>query len=162
MAISKTLEPEIYASCILQQPYYMVIKSYIYHRKNFRKFFLQLIPILTLLLHSNAFIMVFNMRVVPVFMLQITSISGQSIISCYCAIKSKRHSIISSFFLSSLSMNLRSSRENNPATGSSTRSPPSMIARLLDVDYQQHGRCFAAFWLFISRQCRMRGIKGPT
>ena len=44
----------------------MVIKSYIYHRINFRKFFLQLIPILTLLLHSNSFIMVFNMRVVPV------------------------------------------------------------------------------------------------
>ena len=46
----------------------MVIKSYIYHRINFRKFFLQLIPILALLilLHSNSFIMVFNMRVVPV------------------------------------------------------------------------------------------------
>ena len=60
MITSKTLEPEIYASCILLQPHYMVIKSYIYHRKNYRKFFLQLIPILTLLLHSNSFIMVFN------------------------------------------------------------------------------------------------------
>ena len=48
------------------------------------------------------------MRVVPVFMLQMTSISGMSIISCYCAIKSKRCSIISSFFLSSLS-----SKEDN-------------------------------------------------
>ena len=69
MITSKTLEPEIYSSCILRQPHYMVIKSYIYHQKNFRKFFLQLIPILTLLLHSkfNSFIMVFNMRVVPVF-----------------------------------------------------------------------------------------------
>ena len=162
MITSKTLEPEIYASCILRQPHYMVIKSYIYHRKNFRKFFLQLILILTLLLHSNSFIMVFNMRVVPVFMLQMTSISGLSIISCYCAIKSKRYSIISSFFLFSLSMNLRSSKEINHTTGSSTRSPPSMIARLLDVDCQQHGRCFTAFWLFISRQCRTRGIKGPT
>ena len=164
MITSKTLEPEIYASCILRQPHYMVIKSYIYHRKNFRKFFLQLIPILTLLLHvhSNSFIMVFNMSVVPVFMLQMTSISGLSIISCYCAMKSKRYSIISSFFLSSLSMNLTSSKEDNPATGSSTRSLPSMIARLLDVDCQQHGRCFTAFWLFISRQCRTRGIKGPT
>ena len=159
MITSKT--PEIYASCILRHPHYMVIKSYIYHRKNFRKFF-QLIPILTLLLHSNSFIMVFNMRVVPVFMLQMTSISGMSIISCYCAINSKRYSIISSFFLSSLSMNLRSSKEDNSATGSSTRSPPSMIARLLDVDCQQHGRCFTAFWLFISRQCRTRGIKGST
>ena len=140
----------------------MVIKSYIYHRKNFRQFFLQLIPMLTFLLHSNSFIMVFNMRVVPVFMLQMTSISGLSIISCYCAIKSKRYSIISSFFLSSLSMNVRSSKEDNSATGSSTRSPPSMIARLLDVDCQQHGRCFTAFWLFISRQCITRGIKGPT
>ena len=101
------------------------------------------------------------MRVVPVFMLQMTSISGLSIISCYCAIKNKRYSIISSFFLSSLSMNLRSSKEDNPATGSPTSSPPSMIARLLDVDCQQHGRCFTAFWLFISRQCRTRGIKGP-
>ena len=154
MITSKTLEPEIYASCILRQPHYMVIKSYIYHRKNFRKFFLQLIPLLTLLLHSNLFIMVFNMRVVPVFMLQMTSISGLCIISCYCAIKSKRYSIISSFFLSS--------KEDNPATGSSTRSSPSMIARLLDVDCQQHGRFFTAFWLFISRQCRTRGIKGPT
>ena len=136
MITSKTLEPKIYASCILRQPHYMMIKSYIYHRKNFRKFFLQLIPILTLLLHvhSNSFIMVFNMRVVLVFMLQMTSISGLSIISCYSAIKSKRYSIISSFFLSSLSMNLRSSKEDNPATGSSTRSPPSMTARLLDVD----------------------------
>ena len=157
MITSKTLEPEIYASCILRQLHYMVIKSYIYHRKNFRKFILQLIPILTLLLHSNSFIMVFNMRVVPVFMLQMTSISGLSIISCYCAIKSKRYSIISSFFPSGLS-----SKEDNPATGSSTRSPPSMIARLLDVDCQQHGRCFTAFWLFISRQCRTRGMKGPT
>ena len=52
MITSKTLEPEIYASCILRQPHYMVIKSYIYHRKNFRKFFLQLIPMLTFLLHS--------------------------------------------------------------------------------------------------------------
>ena len=161
MITSKTLEPEIYASCILRQPHYMVIKSYIYHRKNFRKVFLQFIPILTLLLHSNSFIMVFNMRVVPTFKLQMTSISGLSIISC-CAIKSKRYSSISSFFLSSLSMNLRSSKEDNPATGSSTRSPPSMIERLLDVDCQQHGRCFTAFWLFISRQCRTRGIKGPT
>ena len=140
----------------------MVIKSYIYHRKNFRKIFLQLIPILTLLLHSKFFIMVFNMRVMPVFMLQMTSISGLSIIPCYCAIKSKRFSISSSFFLSSLSINLRSSKEDNPATGSSTRSPPSMIARLLDVDCQQHCRCFTAFWLFISRKCRTRGIKGPT
>ena len=90
MITSKTLEPEIYASCILQQPLYMVIKSYIYHRKNFRKFFLHLIPILALLLHPNSLIMVLNMRVVPVFMLQMTSISGLSIISCYCAIKSKR------------------------------------------------------------------------
>ena len=73
------------------------------------------------------------MRVVPVFMLQMTSISGLSIISCYCAIKSKRYSY-SSFFLSILSMNLRSSKEDNPATGSSIRSPPSMITRLLDVD----------------------------
>ena len=162
MITSKTLEPEIYASCILRLPHYMVIKSYIYHRKNFRKFFLQLIPILTLLLHSISFIMVFNMRVVPVFMLQMTNISGLSIISCYYAIKSKRYSIISSFFLSSLSINLRSSKEDNPATGSLTRSPPSMIARLLDVDCQQHGRCFTAFWLFISRQCRKRGMKGPT
>ena len=162
MITSKTLEPEIYASCILSQPHYMVIKSYIYHRKNFRKFFLQLIPILTLLMHYNSFIMVFNMRVMPVFMLQMTSISGLSIISCYCAIKRKRYSIISSFFLSRLSMNLRSSKEDNPATGYSTRSPPSMIARLLDVDCQQHGRCLTAFWLFISRQCKMRGIKGPT
>ena len=162
MITSKTLEPEIYASCILQQPHYMVIKSYIYHRKNFRKVLIHLIPTLTLLLHSNSFIMVSNMRVVPVFMLQMTSISGLSIISCYCAIKSKRYSTISSFFLSSLSMNLRSSKEDNPATGSSTRSRPSMITRLLDVDYQQHGRCFTAFWLFISRQCRTRGIKGPT
>ena len=153
MNTSKTLEPEIYASCILRQPHYMVIKSYIYHRRNFRKFFLQLIPILTvtLLLHSNSFIMVFNMRVLPVFMLQMTSISGLSIIPCYCAIKSKRYSIISSFFLSSLSINLRSSKEDNPATGSSTRSPPSMIARLLNVDCQQRCRCFTAFWLFISR-----------
>ena len=162
MITSKTPEPEIYASCILRQPHYMVIKSYIYHRINFRKFFLQLIPILTVLLHSNSFIMVFNIRVVPVFMLPMTSISGLSIISCYCAIKSKRYSIISSFFLSSLSMNLRSSKEDNSATGSSTRSPPSMIARLLNVDCQQHGRCFTAFWHFISRQCRTRGIKGPT
>ena len=162
MITSKTLEPEIYASCILRQPHYMVIKSYIYHRKNFRQFFLQLIPMLTFLLHSNSFIMVFNLRVVPVFMLQMTSISGLSIISCYCAIKSKRYSIISSFFLSSLSMNVRSSKEDNSATGPSTRYPPSMIARLLDVDCQQHGRCFTAFWLFISRQCRTRGIKGPT
>ena len=164
MITSKTLEPEIYASCTLRQPHYMVIKSYtyIYHRKNFRKFFLQLIPILTLLLHSNSFIMVFNMRVVPVFMLQMISISGLSIISCYCAIKSKRYSIISSFFLCSLSMNLRSSKEDNPATGSSTRSPPSMIAILLDIDCQQLGRCFTAFWLFISRQCRTIGLKGPT
>ena len=162
MITSKTLEPEIYASYILRQPHYMVIKSYIYHRKNFKKVFLQLIPILTLLLHFNSFIMVFNMRVVPVFMLQMTSISSLSIISCYCAVKSKRYSTISSFFLSSLSMNLRSSKEDNPATGSLTRSPPSMIARLLDVDCQQHGRCFTAFWLFISRQCRTRGIKGPT
>ena len=98
MITSKTLEPEIYASCIFRQPHYMVIKSYIYYRKSFRKFFLQLIPILTLLLHSNSFIMVFNMRVVPVFMLQMASISGLSIISCYCAIKSKRYSITSSFF----------------------------------------------------------------
>ena len=113
MITSKTLEPEIYASCILRKPHYMVIKSYIYHSKNFRKFFLQLIPMLTLLLRSNSFIMVFNMRVVPVFMLQMTSISGLSIISCYCAIKSKRYSIISSFFLFSLSMNLRSSKEIN-------------------------------------------------
>ena len=150
---------EIYASCILRQLHYMEIKSYIYHRKNFRKFFLQLIPILTLLLHSNSFIMVFKMRVVPLFMLRMTSISGLSIISCYCAIKSKRYSIITSFFLSSLSMNLRSSKEDNPATGTSTRSPPSMIARF---DCQQHGRCFTAFWLFISRQCRTRGIKEPT
>ena len=133
----------------MRQSHYMVIKSYIYHRKNFRKFFLQLIPILTLLLHSNSFIMVSNMRVVPVFMLQMNRISGLS----------KRYSIISSFFPSSLSMNLRSSKEDNPSTGFSTRSPPSMIARLLDVDCQQHGRCF---WLFISRQCRTRGIKGPT
>ena len=140
MITSKTLEPEIYVSCILRQPHYMVIKSYIYHRKNFRKVFLQLIPILTLLLHSDSFIMVIDIRVVPVFMLQMTSISGLSIISCYCAIKSKRYSTISSFFLSSLSMNLRSSKEDNPATGSSTRSPPSTIARLLDVDCQQHGR----------------------
>ena len=163
MITSKTLEPEIYASCILRQPHYMVIKSYIYDRKNFRNFFLQLIPILTLLLHSNSFIMVFNMRVVPVFMLQMNSISDRSIISCYCAIRSKRYSILSSFFLSSLYMYLiTSSKEDNPATGSSTRSPPSMIARLLDVDCQQHGRCFTAFWLFISRQCRTRGIKGPT
>ena len=159
MITSKTLEPEIYASCILRKPHYMVKKSYIYHRKNFRKFFLQLIPILTLLLHSNSFIMVFNMRVVPVFMLQMTSISGLS--TCR-VIKSKRYSIISSLFISSLSMNLRSSKEDNSATGSSTRSPPSMIARLRDVDCQQHGRCFTAFWLFISRQCRTRGIKGPT
>ena len=136
MITSKTLEPEIYASCILRQPHYMVSKSYIYHRKNFTKVFLRLIPILTLLLHSNSFIMVFNMRVVPVFMLQMTSISGLSIISCYCAIKIKRYSTISSFFVSSLSMNLRSTKEDNPATGSSTRSPPSMIARLLDVDCQ--------------------------
>ena len=106
--------------------------------------------------------MVFNMRVVLVFMLQMTSISGLSIISRYCAMKSKRYSIISYFFLCSLSMNLRSSKEDNPATGSSTRSPPSMIARLLDVDCQQHGRCFTAFWLFISRQCRTRGVKCPT
>ena len=166
MIISKTLEPEIYASCILRQPHYMVIKSYIYHRKNFRMFFLQLIPILTLFLHvhSNSFIMVFNMRVVPVFMLQMTSISGQSIISCYCAIKSKRYSIISFFpyLWTFLCMNLRSSKEDNSAIGFSTRSPPSMIARLLDVDCQQHGRCFTAFWLFISIQCRTRGIKGPT
>ena len=112
MITSKTLEPEIYASCILRQLHYMVIKSYIYPRKNFRKFFLQLVPTLTLLLYSNSFIMVFNMRVVPVFMLQMTSISGLSIISCYCAIKSKRYSIISSCFLSSLSMNLRSSKED--------------------------------------------------
>ena len=132
---------------ILQQPHYIAIKSHIYHRKNFRKFFLQLIPILILLLHSISFIMVFDMRVVPVFMLQMTSISGLSMISCYCAIKSKRYSIINSFFLSSLSMNLRSSNGRQPATGSSTRSPPSMIARLLDVDCQQHGRCFTAFWL---------------
>ena len=96
--------------------------------------------------------MVFNMRVVPVFMLQMTSISSLSIISCYCAIKSKRYSIISSFFLSGLSMNLRSSKEDNPTTGSLTRSPPSMITRLLDVNCQQHGRCFTVFWLFISRQ----------
>ena len=164
MITSKTLEPEIYASCILRQLHYMVIKSYIYHRRNFKKVFLQLIPVLTLLLHSNSFIMVFNMRVVPVFMLQMTSISGLSIISSYyyCAIKSKRYSTISSFFLSSLSMNLRSSKEYKFATGSSTRSSPSMIARLLDVDCQQHGRGFTAFWLFISRQCRTRGIKGPT
>ena len=80
-----------------------------------------------------------------------TSISGLSIISCYCTIKSERYSIISSFVLSSLSMNLRSSKEDNPATGSSTRSPPSMIARLLDIDCQQHGRCFTAFWLFIRK-----------
>ena len=39
MITSKTLEPKIYASCILRQPHDMVIKSYIYHRKNFRKFF---------------------------------------------------------------------------------------------------------------------------
>ena len=164
MITSKTLEPEIYASCTLQQSHYMVIKSYIYHWKNFRKFFLQLIPILTLLLHSNSFIMVFNMRAVTVFMLQMTSISGLSIILCYCAIKSKRYSIISSFFLSSLSMNLRSSKEDNPATGSLTRSPPSMITRLLDVACQQHSRCFTAVWLFISRQCKCRtiGIKVPT
>ena len=63
------------------------------------------------------------MRVVPVFMLQMTSVSGLSIISFYCALKSKKYSIISSFFLSSLSMNLRSSKEDNPSTGSSTRSP---------------------------------------
>ena len=50
--------------------------------------------------------MVFNMRVVPVFMLQMTSISGLSIISCYCAIRRKRYSILSSFFLPSLSMYL--------------------------------------------------------
>ena len=133
MITSIALEPEIYANCILRHPHYMVIKSYIYHRKNLRKLFLQLIPILTLLLHSNLFKMVFNMRVVSLFMLQMTSISGLSIISCYCAIKSKRYSILSSFFLS---MNLRSSKEYNYDTGSSTRSPPSMIAKLLDVDCQ--------------------------
>ena len=162
MITSKTLEPEIYASCILRLPHYMVIKSYIYHRINFRKFFLQLIPILALLLHSNSFIMVFDMRVVPVFMLQMTCNSGLSIIWCYCAIKSKRYSIISSFFLSSLSMNLRSSKEDSSTIGSSTGSPQSMITILLDFDCQQHGRCFTAFWLFISRQCRTRGIRGPT
>ena len=167
MITSKTLEPEIYASCILRQPHYMVIKSYIYHRKNFRKFFLQLIPMLTLLLHSNSFIMVFNMRVVPVFMLQMNSISGLSIISCYCAIKGKRYSIISSFFLCSLSMNLRSSKEDNSATGSSTRSPPPMIARLLDVDCHQHGRCFTAFYKQTVQNQRnkrpnMRNRKEPT
>ena len=86
MITSKTLEPEIYASCILRQSHYMVIKSYIYHRINFRKFFLQLIPTLRLLFYSNSFKMVFNMRVVPVFMLQMTSISGLSIISCYCVL----------------------------------------------------------------------------
>ena len=114
MITSKTLEPEIYASCILRQPHYMVIKNYIYHRKNFRKFFLQLIPILTLLLHSILLIMVFNMRVVPVFMLQMTNISGLSIISRYYAIKSKRYLIISSFFLSSLSINFDLARKTTP------------------------------------------------
>ena len=167
MIFSETLKPKIYASYILRRPHYMVIKSYIYHRKNFRKFFLQLIPILKLLLHSNSFIMVFNVRVVPVFMLQMTSISGLNIISCYCAIKIKRYSIISSFFLSSLSLNLRSSKEDNPAPGSSTRSPPSMIARLLDVDCQHHGRCFTAFWQQIvqnerNKRPKMRNRKEPT
>ena len=39
MITSKTLEPEIYASCILRQPHYMVIKSHIYHRKTLGSFF---------------------------------------------------------------------------------------------------------------------------
>ena len=42
-------------------------------------------------------------------------------------------------------MNLRSSKEDNPAAGSSTRSPPSMIARLLDVDCQQHAGALLLF-----------------
>ena len=109
------------------------------------------------------------MRVVPVFMLQMTSISGLSIISCYCAIKSKRYSIISSFFLSSLSMNLRSSKEDIiSATGSTTRSPPLIIARLLDVDDRKITGCRlptarqVLYWFLVLHQQTMQNERNKT
>ena len=109
------------------------------------------------------------MRVVPVFMLQMTSISSLSIISCYCAIKSKRYSIISSFFLFNLSMNLRFSKEDNSATGSSTR--PSIddlkITGCRLPTARQVLNCFLAFHKQTvqnerNKRPNMRNRKEPT